>query len=787
MAILDRKLRRDLWRIKGQVLAIGFVIAAGIAILIVMQGSLTSLQETRNAYYDRYRFADVFASARRAPESLAARVAAIPGVSRVDTRIAQDVILDMPSMIEPARGRILSLPEGREPNLNWISRRLNRDFEFGRPDEVIVNETFANAHELFPGDQIVANINGRRRTLTIIDVAMSPEFIYAISPGELVPDKRRFGILWMGRQSLEAVFGLDGAFNQISMSLTRDANEQFVIDQTDALLAPYGGIGAYGRSDHQSDAFLESEFMQLQTMSQILPPIFILVAAFLLNIVINRLIDTEREQIGLMKAFGYHDYSVGWHYMKFVLAIAGIGVVLGWALGYLLGGMMTDLYGTFFKFPFLLYQPNPATFVVSGALSLGVAAGAAWFAVRRAVRLDPAVAMTPPSPPVYRRSIAERFGFAKHLGAPSRMIMRNLSRWPIRAGLTSLGVSFSVGMLIMSLFMVDSIDEMLDTFFFNTQRQDVTLTFTNPTHDISREDVQNIPGVLRAEMFRAVPVRLRNGVNSERVGIIGVDDGADLTRLLDVNNREVTLPLDGLMLTDQLAAQLSVQVGDVIDVEIMEGRRPHLRIPVNGISQEYVGLSAYMNREALARVMEEAPSASGAYVRVDANSMAQFFQEVKKTPALQGVTLRSAALEEFRRIMDETMISAISFYIFFASLIAVGVIYNSARISLSERARELASMRVLGFTKSEVAGVLLGELAVITLVSLPIGCLLGYGMAASIVDQFGTELFRLPFVIQPSTFGWAVLIIITASVATGAIVARRVNNLDLVAVLKTRE
>lgn len=787
MSMLDRKLRRDLWHIKGQVIAISFLIAAGVAVLITMQGALVSLTDTRDAYYDRYRFADVFAFARRAPERLRVQISEIDGVARVDTRIVQDIVLDMPDLVEPARGRIVSLPEGRRADLNRIYLRNGRYLEPGRPDEVIVNDVFAEAHGLYPGDQITGNINGRRRTLTIVGTALSPEFIYAISPGEFVPDNRRFGIIWMGRDALEAAFDLDGAFNDLSLSLTRDANEQDVIDQVDDLLAPYGGVGAYGREDHQSDAFLDSELTQLGTMSAIIPPIFLAVAAFLLNIVINRLIDTEREQIGLLKAFGYHDYTVGWHYMKFVLAIASVGVALGFGLGTWLGQLMTEMYSEFYRFPFLLYRPAPSTYIISGAISFSVAAMGAWLAVRRAVRLAPAVAMLPPAPPVYRRSVAEQLGINQWLGAPSRMILRNLTRWPLRAALTSVGISFSVAMLVMSLFMLDAIDEMMDAFFFNSQRQDITLTFTNPRTDIVREDVQNLPGVLRAEMFRSVPVRLRNGYLSERVGISGLDPDPDLVRLIDVNGDDVTLPPDGIVLTDQLARQLGVEAGDFIDVEVMEGRRPHLRLPINAVSKEYVGLSAYMNREALARVMEEAPSASGAYVQIDANQSEAFFAEVKETPLIQGVAVRQAALDEFQDIMDRSMVAAISIYILFASLIAVGVVYNSARISLSERARELASMRVLGFTKSEVAGVLLGELAVLTILSLPIGCLFGYLIALSMVQQFETELFRLPFIILPSTYGWSVLIVIVATVVTGAMVARRVTTLDLVAVLKTRE
>lgn len=787
MSMLDRKLRRDLLRIWGQVLAIGFVIAAGVAVVVLSMGTLQSLRDTRDAYYDRYRFADVFAYANRAPNQLAERIADISGVARVSTRIVEDITLYMPDLVEPARGRILSIPEGEEPTLNQLYLRTGRFVERGRPDEVILNVAFAEAHGLYPGDRITANINGRRRELEVVGTALSPEFIYAIAPGEFMPDNRRYGVMWMGREALEAAFDREGAFNQVSLGLTRSANIDDVIDRVDDLLAPYGGVGAFGRDEQQSHSFVKSEFEQLTTLTTVVPPIFLAVAAFLLNIVINRLVDTEREQVGLLKAFGYSDWAVGWHYMKFVLAISAVGIVMGWGFGALLGRGMTSMYTEYFQFPFLFYRPDLSLFIVSGAIAAAVASSGAWLAVRRAARLDPAVAMAPPAPPVYRRSLLDRMGVEQMLGAPSRMILRHLTRWPVRAGLTITGVSFSGALLVSSFFFINSIDEMLDLFFFNTQRQDVTVVFPNPRNDIAVEDLANLPGVMRAEPFRAVSVRFRNGHLHERAGITGIDRDADLTHLADVHQNPVTLPPDGLVLTSQLASMLEVRAGQWVDVEVMEGRRPHLRVPVNGISNEYVGLAAYMDRTALSRLMQEAPAASGGYLTVDHNRIDDFFTAVNEVPGIQGVSVLGASMEEFQRIMDETMITMVGFYVLFGALIAIGVVYNSARISLSERARELASMRVLGFTKEEVAGVLLGELAVITFVSLPLGCLLGYGLAALMVSKFNNELYRLPFIVYPSTFGWSMIVVTVSAVVTGFLVARRVNRLDLVAVLKTRE
>lgn len=787
VAPLNRKLVRDLWHIRGQVIAIAFVIACGVATVVLALGTLNSLVETRDAYYERYRFADVFAQVKRAPKALLGDIADIPGVARLESRIVHGVILDIEGLEEPARGQVISLPETEGLHLNDLVLRTGRMPRPDQPDEVVIHEAFAEAHGFQPGDSFAANMNERRRELRIVGIALSPEFIYVIGPGDLVPDNRRYGILWMNRKALEAIYDLKGAFNDVSIVLSRGASEVAVIREVDKLIDPYGGVGAIGREDQLSFAFLRSEMEQLTTMANIMPPIFLAVAAFLLNIVITRLVQTEREQIGLLKAFGYTDREVGAHYFKFVAMIVFIGIVIGWILGAWLGRGMTEMYADFFRFPFLYYIIEPSVFA-TGAIVSALAAGVGTLvAVRRAAKLAPAVAMVPPPPTTYRVNIIERMGLKGAMSQPTRMVLRHIIRWPLRSSLTVIGISFAGALLVMTLFFLDSLDEMTEIFFFDSERQDVAVALTDIRADRAIEDAMNLPAVLRAEGLRQVGVRLRFGPRVERTAISGLGAENDLRRLLDVDKNTIDIPPEGLVLTDKLAELLGANVGDQIQVEVLEGRRPKAEVPVVRIVKQYIGKAAYMNRLALNRMLKEGPVVNTLHLQTDLAAEPELFTALKKMPALLGLMIKRTSLESFYATVRQHMDTMIIAYVSFASIIAIGVIYNAARISLSERARELASLRVLGFTKGEVAYILAGELAVLTWIALPLSAFLGYHLAALMISQFDSELFRLPFFIQSSTYGYAALVVLVSAAFSAWIVVRRVANLDLVSVLKTRE
>ena len=787
MAMLDRKLLRDLVRLWAQALAVALVMACGVGTIVIAIGAYRSLEETRAVFYDRYRFATVFASATRAPLHLKERIAAIPGVSEVEARIVRPVLLDMPGMAEPATGFAVSMPDRGEPAVNRLYLRMGRLPEPSRTGEVVVTEPFAEAHRMLPGSTFGALMDGQKRSLTVTGIVLSPEYIYAISGGDMVPDPRRFGVFFMPRTAMAGLFDMDGAFNDVVLRTQRGASLPAVIDATDAILKPYGGSGAFDRKDQISHAFLDNELAQLRAMAAIIPPIFLFVSAFLVNMILSRLIALEREQIGLLKAVGYGRTAIAWHYAKLTLAIAAIGTAIGALAGNWLGRGMTRLYAEFFSFPFLVFRQSLDLYVIAAGICALAALAGAVRAIWTVVALPPAVAMTPPAPTRYRSLLS---GASHMLGFFSQltiMALRHLLRWPVRTLLTTFGTSLSVALLITALFSFDSIDYMIDTVFFQAERQDVTLVFAEASSPRALQAVAAMPGVLRAEPFRSTPVILRNGHRERRLAITGVEEHADLSRILDDDLNALDPPVAGLLLSSHVAQLLYLHIGDKAEVELLEKDRRVVAVPVTAIVQNYVGLAVYMHAGALDRLIGDGPRLSGVHASVDPARIDELYAAVKRTPAIASIALQNISRTRFRETIGENITVMTTVYVVLAVIITFGVVYNSARIQLSERARELASLRVLGFTRTEVSSVLLIELAVIVAFAQPLGWLLGYAFSWSVVKGFESDLFRIPFVVDTATYAMASLVVLSVAVLSALIVRARIDRLDLIRVLKTRE
>jgi putative ABC transport system permease protein len=787
VSALNRKLFRDLWEMKGQALAIALVIGAGVAMFVMYLSNFDSLERTQLTYYERQRFADVFASLTRAPRRLADRIQQIPGVESAEARVVADVILDIPGMAQPAQGRLISVPGDARPRLNDVFLRLGRWIDPARPDEVLVSEAFALAHELQPGDRVAAIINGRQRRLQIVGIALSPEYVYSIPPGELIPDNRRFSIFWMDARALGAAFDMEGGFNNVTLTLAPGASIDEVIARLDRLLLPYGGAGAIPRALQISHWTLQNELAQLQSFGFLVPAIFLGVAAFLLNVALTRALAIQRPQIAALKALGYANREVGWHYVKWALLIAVAGTLIGIVAGGWLGAGMIAIYNDFFRFPELYYQLSARVAMGAAVFSLVAASLGAVTAVSRAVRIPPAEAMRPEPPVRYGASIVEARWLRNRLPHATRMVLRNVQRQPVRTLASVVGLAFAVAVLVVGMFFLDAMDVLLDMQFAVIQRQDVTVTFNRAVSSSALHAVESMPGVIRAEPLRVVPARIRFGHRSRQIVITGLTASPDLNRVVDRSGRVVALPRDGLVLSQMLADILGVGVGDAVTLEVLEGERPVRQAPVAGLVDEFMGLSAYMEIGTLHRLLREGGALSGAYLEVDAAFENTLFDALKATPAVAGVTSTRAALESFRQTMDQSMGIMTTINLVFAGIIAFGVVYNAARISLSERSRELASLRVLGFTVTEISSILLGELAVVTLLSLPVGALVGYGLALLIVSGFQSEVYRFPLVVTPQAVATAWLAVIVACVASGLVVQRRLRHLDLVGVLKTRE
>jgi len=787
MNAIDIKLWRELWAMRLQAIAIAMVIVSGVAIFVMSLSTYDSLYETRKNYYADNHFADVFATLKRAPLSVVKQIEAIPGVDKVETRVTTFINLEVTDYHKPVSGQLISLPNNGTGLLNQLYLTDGRLLEADRDNEIIVSEEFAAAHKLQAGDKLNATINGRSKTLTIVGTGLSPEYIYQIAPGAMFPDYKSYGVMWMARDPLASAYDMNGAFNDVSLTLTKGTNHQDVIDQLDNLLKPYGGIGAYDRKDQLSNRFLTEELKQLQNMATMFPMIFFGVAAFLLNVVISRLIALQREQIAVLKAFGYSNFEVGLHYSKLVLMITALGIVVGLGFGFWMGKGLSDLYMDIYSLPYMHYQLNPKIIAYAGLISVAVAIIGTLFAVKQAAVLAPAQAMRPEQPARYKTTLIERLGLQQHVAQPTRMILRHIERRPFKSLLTTLGISMACGIMMVGGFQKGAINEMVEVQYNLSQREDFMAYFSEPTSIRSLKSLESIQGVELAEGFRSVAVKLKFEHRVYRTTANGMQPNAQLTRLLDSQLNDIQLPADGVIITDYLAKQLHIQPGDLLTIEVLEGNRPTLQVPVVGTAKQYLGLNVYMQRQTLNRLLKESDVISGAYLKVDSQYQASAYKSMKNMPQVMGVVEQKSAIEGFYETMNETIL----FFTFISTLlggsIAFGVIYNSMRIALSERNRELASLRVLGFRRAEVAYILLGELGLLTLFAIPLGFVFGYGLCAYLAMKFQSDLYRIPLILETDVYAFAALVVIGSSIISAVMIWRNLAHLDMVAVLKAKE
>ena len=787
MQAIDKKLLRDFRRLWLQAIAIALVLACGVAILLTSVGMYNALSDTRGAYYERNRFADVFAQMTRAPLSLLAEISQIDGVLSVEARISGYAILDIPGWSRTAVGHILSYPETSAPVLNVPLLIRGRFPDPAVSDEVVVNAPFAEAHGFLPGDRFSANLNGQKREFTIVGTVLSPEFIYTIGPGALMPDNAAYGIIWMPEKAAAAAFDMTGAFNDVSLALAAGMTTEPVMEALDILIEPYGGLSAYDRSTHPSDAFLDAELGQLRGMAAVLPPIFFGSAAFLVSMVMSRIIALERSEIGLLKAIGYSNTEVCLHYLMLAGLIAVVGVLAGWAAGGYLARVIALQYANFFNFPYVIFQVSYWIYAAAGLAGLLTTSLGAAQSALKAAALAPAIAMQPPAPPRFKRSLADRVMARLRLSQPTIMILRSLFRWPLRSALTALGLGLAVASVIASTFINDALDRIVDLAFYQTNRQDAMLLFDEDLPESVVEDVRRLPGVLAAEGQLFHPAVLHKGHLSKRLGIEARRPGTDLSRVLDAEGRPRVAPPGGILLSERLAAYLGVEPGDTIEAEFLSGRRETYSLRVTGIVEQYFGLGAYMDLTFLNALLRQAPRLSTVNVTLDSDNVEALHAAAKDLPALTGLIEMNENRDAFQDTIGENVVVMNTVYISIAVLITVGVSYNAARIQLSERARELASLRILGFGRGEISYILVGEIMLLALVAQPVGWLLGAWIARAMTNAFTSDLYAIPLVLEPATFARGSLIVLCTAFAAAMIVRQRLDRLDLVAVMKTRE
>ncbi|MGF1542721.1 MAG: ABC transporter permease [Pleurocapsa sp.] len=788
MDILDRKIIRELWQQRGQVIALGLVLVCGIASFLMALSAYSSVKLTQSIYYDNYHFAHVFASVKRAPISLADQIEAIAGVARVETRIVKEVTLDVPQLNEPATGRLISLPENRPQLLNRLHLRRGRYLEPTRSNEILISEAFAEANQLQLEQEIGAVINGKWQKLRIVGIVLSPEYVYEVRGGsDVYPDNKRFGVIWMGQEALAHAFDLDSAFNDVTLTLNPNTQELEVIDHLDRLLENYGGLGAYSRKDQVSHRIFTQKIDDLKNLATFLPTIFLGIAAFLINVILSRLVATQREQIGVLKAFGYSNLTLGFHYLKFILAIVSGGVAIGSMLGFWLGKQMTLTYTQFFRLPIVQYRLEIGLVTVAVLLSLIASTLGGLKPVVLAISLPPATAMRPEPPAQFKPTIMEQFGLERFFSPVIRILVRNLERKFSQALFSIVGIALAIAILVAGNYISDAMNYIAEVQFNNVQREDVAIIFNEAIPGRAIYEVNDLPGVLQSEPFRTVPVRLRYQQNSYRLNLTGILPNGELRRLVDRHLNLLQLPNNGLVLSIKLAEILQVNPGKTVTVEVLEGKRLIREIPVVGLVDELLGLSAYINLDALNRMLEEDLTISGTYLSVDDRSINQLFTHLKTIPAIGGVSNRQTSLKSFQEFIAQNLEFFTKVLVIFACIITFSIIYNSARISLAERKRELASLKILGFSHHEIAFILLGEQLILVLIAIPIGFILGYFLAFLMSLAYNSEIFRLPLIVERHTYFVAFLIVIITAFSSSLIIYQKLKHLDLIEVFKNSQ
>jgi len=784
---LDLKLLRDLKRLKGQAAAVSLVMACGLAMLIMARSLIHSLDSTRAEYYQTNHFAEVFASLKRAPNDLAARIAALPGVATVQTDLAVPVTLDLPGIAEPAGGLVRSLPDFGPPELNRLFLRRGGWLSPGARGEVLVGESFATANALNPGDTLTMLLRGRRQTFRIAGIVLSPEYIFESRPGAALPDKRTYGIFWMPYKEVATAWDLYGAFNHVALTLAPGAGEKPVIAELDRLLRPYGGLGAYGRKDHPSHIRVSDEIRVLAILSIGFPSIFLSVAAFMTNAVLSRLLALQREQIAILKAFGFTNRQIVAHYLKFAFVMVAGGVLFGLLGGLGLGHKLVVMYELFFKFPDLAFQLDGIAVAIALTVGLGAVTLGVFSSVRKAARLPPAEAMRPEPPANYRPAYLERLGLQRLLSHSFRIAVRNLERRPMQALFTVAGLALATALLILPNTFKAGIADILDFKWDVVQRQDLNLGLNEPSSARLAHELAQLPGVTSLEPSRFAAVRVHFRGRSRQIGLRSLLPGAMHSRAVDRAHREITPPTDGLLVSAKLAEVLGAKVGDLLVVEALEGRRPVKVLPLVGLAEDFTGITAYMEMHAINRFLGEGDVITGASLGLDMSRRAEFLAALKEIPRVSAVAIKETLRKSFRETTAQMMGLIQSIYLFFSVIVAFGVIYNNARISLAERARELATLRVVGMTQREVGAILVIELVILACLAVPLGLVCGTGFATVIIASVNTETVRLPLVFTSYTYTFAVVVVATASVFSALVVLRKLRQLDLIATLKAPE
>ncbi len=787
--MLLRKMLRDIRSQKGTYMACVLIMVIGLMTLNLFSIGYENFSISRDSYYASMQFADGFAHIKGMPVSELEKLEAIDEIRQVEGRLVKDA-------------RIVGADGGESAYLRLVSFQLENEglnrFELlsgsignTEMNDVILDSKYYDTNGCEPGDVISLAVEGRVVDVTVRGSGRSPEYIYALrTDQDLYPDPERFGIAFVPYDTMKTILRAGQSVNDVSFILADGYDYKDAEHVIRAMLEPYGLLDLRSREDQKSHLLLTSEIDGMKGMAVAMPVVFLGVAAMIMVIMLKRLVEKQRGQIGVFKAFGLTDGQILIHYLGYALVIGVLSGIFGIAVGNAMVVPFTRMYQTMFNMPLVMPEFSYKYAVISLFLATLFSLAAGYGGVKAILRIEPAEAMRPPAPAQSKGTIVENMKFLwSKMTIISRIAVRNMFRNKGRTGFVFIGVMLTYAILGMPWAMKENMDIMIYDQFDTVTVYDMKVDLSTPV--LRRNAVSEImqsSEVDYAESLMEVPALLYHHGAKEAVSVLGIEADSQLYHLYGENGELLQLPDQGMILSDQLAEKIDAQEGDLILVKSPYARWPKetISVQVVKIIPQYLGLNAYMDENALSALLDQPDFATSVIARTDMSGVEAVRARFDESSQVFGVNASEELMDKYGEMM-EMMGAMLGMFVVIGILCGFSIVYASSMITLSERNRELASMLVIGLNYSEVKRVLYLEQWYTACAAFVLGMPLLRGLVKSMSVMMANDVYTMPTKVSALTFLSAAILTTGSILMAQWQLGRKVEEIELVKSLSIRE
>ncbi|BCZ44916.1 ABC transporter permease [Clostridium gelidum] len=787
MNILFRNLLRDIKKSKGQFISILIIVVLGVTFYTAINSAFKNLSNSSSEYYSEYRLADIWVDLYSAPMGIKEKVDSIPNVKTATGRIIKDASINI--LEENATLRFITLPDIKKDIVNDVVIKSGRYFSEDDSNQCLLDEDFFKANNLNLGEYIYPIISGNKVKLKIVGCVKSPEFVYTLKDAsEIMADNKRFGIIYIKQSFGEAIFDFKGSINNLSIQISNGSDVKTVKDDVKKALKNYGVKNVIDREEQTSSKMISEKIKGLKSMGGTFPVIFFMVASVIIYIMMGRMVESQRTQIGVLKAVGFTNMQVLAYYMSYSAMIALIGSFIGSILGTYMGASMTKLYNQYFNLPLGGIKIYSEFVIPAFILTLFFCLFAGYHSCKAIFKIMPSEAMRQKSPESGKKIVIERINLIwiniSYLG---KIIVRNLFRYKKRALLTSLGVIFSSAILLVALSMGDSMDFMIQQQYGNIQNYDIKVKFSKLMSIEDLNNIKNITHIKELEPVLETGVEISNGWKHKDVGFTAQIKEPQMYKVEDKSGNAISLPQNGILISEKLANTLGIKVNDSVNIKFYFPGKEKKEMVVKGIIVQYLGLSTYTSMDNLNSILGEGTIASSAVLKLDnTNAENEVKDKLRNMPNVMSVDSKTDSLNALLKTMG-AMQASIGVYIMLAGILLIAVLYNIATINIFERQRELATLKVLGFSNNEVKKLIFNENYIIVIFGMIVGLPFGKWLGASLMASSSTDAYTIPYVVEFKTYIIAIILTLLFTAITNLTLMRKIKALDMIEVLKNKE